>query len=310
MRKTLEKGAVIEGLLTFFAISIVIFAILLPKDARIDLTTWPGAIPVNQSGQAEDTRILGANVSSGSINVSTGNAKYTTDPMDEYIVIENRGNTSVNISGWRLENGKSARSYVQGSNYVQYASDVGVIPQGARVVNPKGGTVLENIVLKPNERAYVVSGGPGNLTSFPLPSFKENSCTGYLDKEYTFSMGLEKSCVRPSDDPGVSSLDTACRRYIEGMQTCHTPDFGGLDRNQERCPECVDGQSGLSSMCVAFIKSHFSYEGCLNNHRNDKNFEGSTWHVYLHRPWEMWDRTDEILSLYDSLGNLVFQTSY
>ncbi len=309
MRINGEKGAFVEGLLTLFAISIVIFAILLPREARIGLNQWPGALPV-QTTNGDPAYVSSGGLPSGSVYVNTGNARYTSDPMDEYVIIENRGLNSINITGWRLENGKSDRSYAVGSNYVQYASDTGVIPQGVKVLSPQGRNFLEAIVLKPNERAVIISGGPGNLTSFPVVSFKENSCTGYLAEDYRFSSGIEKSCVRPHQTSGVSNLDSACKRYIDSMRSCHKPKFDGFKSNGERCDGCVDGFEGLTSMCVNFIKTNYNYGGCIANHQSDSDFEGKTWHVYLHRPWEMWATEDETLSLYDSQGNLVYQTSY
>ena len=305
----MNKGAFVEGLLTLFAISIVIFAILLPKEARINLNQWPGAIPV-QTTNTDPKYVSTSNVPTGSIYVNSGNAKYTSDPMGEYVIIENRGLNNVNITGWRLENGKSSRSYAVGSNYVQYSSDTGIIPQGVKVLSPQGRNSLESIVLKPNERAVIISGSPGNLTSFPILSFKENSCTGYLTETYSFPSGHEKMCVRPNQDSGVSGLDSACKRYIDGMRSCHKPVLNGLKSNNERCEDCVDGYEGLNSMCVNFIKTNYSYAGCVANHQDDKDFEGRTWHVYLHRPWEMWGSSDETLSLYDSQNNLVYKTSF
>lgn len=309
MKRNGEKGAFVEGLLTLFAISIVIFAILLPKEARLGLNQWPGAIPV-QTTNNDPKYVSTSGIPQGTVYVNTGNARYTSDPMSEYVVIENRGLNSINITGWRLENGKSGRSYAVGGSYVQYSSDTGVIPQGVRVLSPQGRNTLESIVLKPNERAVVVSGGPGNLTSFPVISFKENSCTGYLAEDYSFPSGVEKMCIRPSETPQVGSLDSACKRYVESMRSCHKPKFDGVKSDGEQCEGCVDGFEGLTSMCTSFIKKNYNYAGCIANHQSDKDFEGRTWHVYLHRPWEMWATEDETLSLYDSQGNLVYQTSY
>lgn len=313
MRKTLEKGAFVEWLLTFFAISIVIFAILIPKSMRFDVSGWDSTLKGRNSTYQNDTKstnYTSSSRSSGTLRLERGNGKYENDPMSEYIVIENNGSNPVNITGYRLENGKSARSYTVGSQYLHYASDVGVIPQGAKIVSPDGRSHLESIVLNRGERAIVISGGPGNLTSYPLTSFKENSCTGYLEETYSFPKGLDKSCVRPSKEVGYTSLDIKCKRYIDSMQSCHTPEYGGKDEDGEVCRDCVDGEKGLSSMCIAYVKSHFSYEGCLANHIGEKNFEGKTWHVYLHRPWEMWAEEEETISLFDSSGVLVDSISY
>ncbi len=193
---------------------------------------------------------------------------------------------------------------------MRYASDVGIIPQGTKVVSSSGVSRLENIILKPYERAVVTTGSPQNISPYTIVSFKENLCSGYLSEKYNFPSGIGKSCVRPNTEPGVKNLDSACKKYVDSMRSCHTPQFEGKDRQGDFCSGCVDGTDGLPSMCVSFIKNHFSYPGCLSYHQGDQNFEGNVWHVYLYRPWEMWAESDETLSLYDSQGNLVTQTSY
>jgi hypothetical protein len=331
-----EKGDFIEWLLMLLALSVVIFAILIPKSGRQlplgfpDLSggwafldqpartsTYTGTTGGSNSASEPAITAAGsvssANIpqssSAGSIRISTGNAKYEKDPMSEYITIENRSQKPINITGWRLENGKSARVYSVGSQAVHYASDTAIIPQGAKIISPIGANIMESIVLNPGEKAVVVTGGPGNQSP-RLVSFKENLCTGYLAETYSFPMGLDTSCVRPSVEPGSSGLDSQCRTYLSSMRSCHAPEYGGLDNQGERCDGCVDGRTGLSGLCQNFIKSHFSYKGCLANHSSDANFEGRTWHVYLHRPWEMWDSSYEKISLYDSSGGLVAELNY
>jgi hypothetical protein len=319
MEKTLEKGSMVEGLLALLALSIMIFAILIPKSARLDLTGWPDAFQFGNTpgtsyykgSQSQDSAgQTSSTATADAIYLSTGNARYVSDPMSEYVTVENRGAVPLNITGWRLENGKSLRSYTFGSQSVHYASDVGLIPQGTKIISPRGGSALEDIILKPNEKAVIVSGGPGNLSGPQVVSFKENSCTGYLAEDYSFPTGIEKSCIYPSQEPGLSSLDSSCKRYVESMRSCHTPKYDGVKYNRERCIGCVDGTEGLSSSCTAFIKSRFSYEGCLANHQGDQNFEGRIWYVYLYRPWEMWADRDEVVSLYDSTGKLINKIEY
>lgn len=302
-----EKGSIVEGLLTLLALSIVIFAILLPKSFQLNLT---GFDTINSEKGKGSYSLQSGRGTSQTLDLNTGNAQSSSDPMGEYIIIENRGSSPVNITGMRLENDKSTRNYSVGSQYVNYASDVGIIPQGAKIISPDGKSRLEDIILGSGERAIVVSGSPGNLSSYALTSFKENSCTGYLSETYNFPSGMEKSCVRPYEEDGKNSLDLACKKYIDSMRACHAPKYGGVDRERRVCNDCVDGTEGLTSQCTAYIKTHFSYEGCLANHIGEKNFEGKTWHVYLHRPWEMWSNDDETFYLYNKSGKLESSVSY
>lgn len=310
MKNFWERGSIAEGLLTLTALSIVIFAILLPASARKNLVFWPGGVPGNTQGSGSTNSPAITSASKGVISLSTGNARYITDPMDEYVVLENRSGANINITGWRLENGKSSRRYVVGSGYSQFASDIGVIPQGTKIISPDGTSRVEDVILKPNERAIIVSGGPQRLSPYTLVSFKENACTAYLTEDYSFPSGHEESCIRPTNEVGYNNLDTECKQYVNTLWSCHTPKYDGLKNDGSKCAGCVDGREGLSSMCVAYIKDHFDYPSCINNHKGDKNFEGRVWHLYLYRPWEMWADRDETISLYDKQGNLISTTSY
>ncbi|MBX4195824.1 hypothetical protein KW796_02630 [Candidatus Parcubacteria bacterium] len=342
MRKTREKGSFIEWLLMLLALSVVIFAIIVPKTGRQGFNfSFPAYAPTpftnpvpfsgNNSGGIPDVNSGGypaatgpaitnagfSGQSSGTISISTGNAAYTIQPMEEYIIIRNNGNQGVNLTGWRLENAKSQRAYAVGDSAVHYASDTAIIPQGARIISPSGANIMGNIVLKPGEEAIVVSGSPENQSPYRMVSFKETECTGYLGETFRFPLGLMQSCVRPSNEPGIQGVDLQCRNYIDSIATCHTPKpdtvdpYGNkVDSRGETCKGCIDGKSGLSSICTNFIKSHYSYAGCLFNHSNDNDFERRTWHVYLYRPWEMWASSNETILLYDNLNRLQAYYSY
>lgn len=314
-----------EGLLTLLAITIVIFALLIPKSVRNLSFVSTGEVITGGSTTAEVKKASRSSTSgitqgqslqsqtsprANSIQIHTGNASYSYEPYEEYITIENRGTSNVDITGWRLENGKNTHAYPLGDKYVYYLSDSGIIPQATRILVPNGSSVLEDVVLKPGERAIVVTGSPQNISPYKIISFKENSCIPYLTETYQFPSGMEKGCVLPQKEPGVSSLDLSCQRYINSMRSCHTPKYESVDRNGDLCTNCVDGKEGLPSMCIAFIKSHYSYPGCLAYHMGDTNFEGRVWHVYLYRPWEMWAKDNETISLYDRNGLLQASAKY
>lgn len=308
----MQKGSFVEWLLIFLSITVVLFFVIMPESGRRGIIGWPSLTPSpladrNAGNNNEDVTVL-SNRSEYSIRLNTGNAKRATKARDEYITIENRGDFAVNITGWRLENGKKARTYVVGGKQVHYASDVGIIPEGAKVLYP-GGSVVGDIILNPGEEAVVTTGSPPNLKP-ALMSFKENSCTGYLEETYEFETGVNKSCIRPNKEAGIENLEIECQDYIDSINSCHAPEFGGKDEEGERCDNCIDGTRGLSSMCRAFIRAHYSYEGCLAHHITDEEFEGDTWHVYLFKPWEMWEESHETISLYDSRGYLIAEESY
>lgn len=319
-----EKGNFVEWLLIFLAVTVVIFALVVPRYRspltlntlvpQIGESTGGGTTYSGSAGASGGTTISSS--VSASVSISTGNAPYSIQPGEEYIVLENRGGSPVDITGWRLENGKSAKVYAVGDNEVHYASDTAIIPQGAKVLSPYGSSFIGDIILKPGERAVVVTGSPGNISPYSVVSFKENSCTGYLKEYYKFPSGLEKSCIRPAEEPGASRFDQACEDFIDRISTCHTPkvntwDAYGktIDSRGNTCEGCIEGQS-FTSVCSSFIKSHYSYPGCLANHQGDANFEGKVWHVYLYKRFEMWVSSHETISLYDSFGRLMAVTSY
>ena len=309
MRQSTERGNFIEWLLMLLALSVIIFSIIVPRGKGGLGGGFPSFSPVSLDSINYGIETTTSSGNTG-IAISTGNAAYTLQPQDEYIVIENRGGTSVNITGWRLENAKSQRGYASGSELVHYASDTAVIPQGARLISTSGSGALGNIILKPGEKAIVLSGTPGNLGSTQLVSFKENACTGYLSESVSFSPSLDNSCVRPSNETGASNLDTACRSYLDSMRSCHTPKYDTRTTAGSTCSGCVDNKSGLSGACVSYIKSHFSYAGCLASHSSDSDFESRTWRVFLYRPWEMWADSHETIYLYDNFNRLITSTSY
>ena len=140
---------------------------------------------------------------------------------------------------------------------------------------------------------------------------KEKIWGGFLEDlpEYTFTPPLARNCPGPRDEPGVSALDTECRKFIERMTPCRTPQFNTRDREGDICSNCVDGKL-LSGSCVAFIKSHFNYGSCIANHVNKSNFSGRTWRIFLGRGWEMWAEDYETIELFDQFGRLVDSRNY
>ena len=245
------------------------------------------------------------------ISLGTGNAAYTYQPYEEYITIDNRGRDPIDITNWQLKNGKDKRAYDLGSTLRYFPADIAIIPQATLVLSPTGHNIFQNVVLKTGEQAIITTGRIGSQLPYKIVSFKENICSGYIENldEYAFTPPLSRNCPRPADEPGVSYLDTECRKFIERMSSCRTPKFNTRDKEGNICYNCVDNKA-LSSSCVAFIKNHFSYASCLAYHQNDSNFSGRTWRIFLGQGWEMWAKEYETIELFDLLGRLVTSRSY
>lgn len=308
-----------EPFLILVAICIVIFVFIIPTrqlGPTKSIFSLEGT-SYNQNPQT-NTNTNGIpnptknSVYSNSISLSSGNASYAIQPYEEYVSIENNGDASVDITGWKLKNAKNERPYAVGGNLQYFSADEVVLPRASSFISPSGNNTYQNIILKKSERVIITTGPIGVKTPYAIVNFKENKCSGYLEDlpEYNFTPQLSMNCVRPSNEPGTKSLEVSCQKYLDSMRSCHTPKFETTDRRGNVCSNCVDGNSSLGSSCVAFIKSHFSYSGCIANHQNDSDFSGNTWRIFLGRTWELWADSHETISLWDFSGNLVDYKSY
>jgi len=192
------------------------------------------------------------------------------------------GGSPVDITGWRLVSEKTGTG--------------ATIGQGV-VVAKKTDDV--DIILKSGDEAIVVTG-----RSPVSDSFLETSCTGYLqgdNDKFTPSLSSGR-CPAPLDDLSdyyggtTASAYDKCEKYVNGISYCHVPE------NED--------YSGASNSCVNFIRDYFTYDGCVNNHRTDANFQGTTWRVYLKQTRELWRSSNDTIDLLDRNGNRVAQYSY
>lgn len=308
-------------------LAFLLFVLVIQHGSGVSLTGKPlSSSPVGgkSSGPAASSRpatggelglIGGTTVRSAgypSLSLSPGNARSEIQPYREYVVITNWGKAAVNITGWTLRNGKDKRVYYVGNQPQRFSADVAVIPGASPVLMPSGGGTVQDVVLQPGEKAVVTTGLVGNRTPYAITSFRENSCTGYLERldDYNFQPALETRCPDPAQEPGFEYLDPQCRAVVEDLSPCETPSFEPKDRNGDPCQNCLDGQI-VSSGCGAYLREHFSYQGCLANHAGDANFKfGNTWRVFLGRTWEMWGRDYESIELYDKSGSLAAFVNY
>lgn len=278
-------------------------------------------VGISNSGQTStqpSSSVYGGTVSSyqptsgtGALTIGSGNASYAYQSYEEYITLENFSRKPINITGYQLKNGKDKRPYNTGGSLQRFSADVALIPQGTLKLLPNGNSLMQDIVLQDGERAIVTTGSMGNHYPYQIVSFKENSCSGYIDAspDYTFFPPLTQNCPRPANEPGIQNLDVACRKIVETLSSCQTPKFGGKDEKGENCPECLNGKI-LSSSCSAFIQEHFTYQGCLINHSSDRDFSGKNWRIFLGRGWEMWAQDYESIELFDRSGQLVNFQNY
>lgn len=207
----------------------------------------------------------------------------SADPKNESVeisVAQNAG-TSVNLSGWKL---------------VSEATGIAAaIPRGTEV--PTSGIVnqTQDIVLMPGERAIIISGRSPIGTSF-----RENKCTGYLSTFQQFSPSLPQNCPTPSDElisfyGAYYIRDPVCIEYVSRLP---------------RCQAVLSAPTAVSRACQNFVVNYLNYNGCVVAHRNDVDFSGTTWRIYLGRTSSMWRTRYEVVKLLDSNYKTVDAFSY
>lgn len=244
-----QKGSLLEPVLILVALSILLVFFILPsygeRGPSRSVLSLADKEPYG-SARKDPRPFQGDSVYSKSISLSTGNATYENEPGDEYLVIENRGNSLINITGWKFTNNKGERT--------RYPSDTATIPQGIGYISPSGFHAPQNIILRPGDQAIITTGGPGQRAPYAITSFKENKCSGLIAeiRGYQFTPPLARS-----------------------------PHSGKLD-----------------------------YPTCIARHKDDADFYGRTWRIYLGQRWEMWANDSEIISLFDQFGRLVSAKTY
>ncbi len=235
--------------------------------------------PTPPSGVAYGTPSPYQDIVSMSHSVSGAGA---SNPINESIQIRvsPQTNVPVNVSGWTLES--------------EATGAASIIPRGTEV--PTSGIVnpAQDIVLLPGEQATVVSGYSPIGTSF-----KENKCIGYFAQFQHFSPPLPQNCPVPSDEliahAGFPLHDASCIDYIRGLP---------------RCTTALSPPMNISSACQSFAVTYLNYNGCVDTHKNDADFSGSTWRIYLGRTAPFFHPQHDVVKLLDAKGNTVAAFSY
>ncbi len=211
----------------------------------------------------------------------------TTNEYLEISVSQNAG-TPVDITGWIIGSGATGRTIS--------------IPQGTAV--PTSGVVnaTQDIVLQPGDRAVIATG------KSPVgASFRENKCIGYFSNFQTFSPPLPQACPIASNE-----LTT----FYPGITYIHDPDCVDYVSRVNRCQVPLNSTSKLNATCQSFLEKYLNYNGCVNAHRSDPDFDGTTWHIYLNHVNKkgevvpLWRARYEFIKVFDANVKTVAQFSY
>jgi hypothetical protein len=206
------------------------------------------------------------------------------EPDKEYIkIIASQNNTQpTRISGWRVKSAVTGKSFVIGQG--------AYLPYTGRVNSEK------EIFLLPGESAVIQSGRS------PLGvSFRLNSCTGYLEQFQDYSPALPQQCPHPANEnipQGPGGVTDACFDFLENLRRC------------EVYIKALPPSLSEDPVCQEYISKNVSYNGCVDLHKNDKDFYKNEWRVFLGRDGDLWKAERETILLLDADGKLVDSISY
>jgi len=199
-----------------------------------------------------------------------------TSAKSEYITVNVslQGTEPISTTGWKLvskEHGTSA-----------------LFPVGSEIPSSGRVNTLSAIMLRPGDQAIVTTG-----RSPVGASFRENSCTGYLEEHQDFSPSLGLYCPIPSEE--YEGNDDECLNAIRGLP---------------RCVSDVSLSNNAPASCEEFVQEELNYNSCVARHRQDDSFMESTWRIYLGHGSELWERERETILLLDANGKTIDSLSY
>lgn len=210
---------------------------------------------------------------------------------EEYVTLRVNGNAEslVNITGWKL------RSLVSGRG--------GTIGKGVATLDEDRPWHDEkDILLAAGDHAIVTTGGAAGIRT----SFLTNTCMGYFDYD-RFTPGISSSCPLLANEDldrfGLSYDDfrrerdyDACIDAIESIGSCE------IVRSPDR---------DLEDDCRDFIRDYSNYDGCVELHKNDADFYGNEWRIFLNISRnDVWRQEREAIALYDRDGKVVDVVRY
>lgn len=238
----------------------------------------------NESGQGGGSTGISSQGlwgSSAEKPVRFGNAwsARETNPSKEYIelVVSYNQNKPISITGWKIKSATTGKEATIGTG-------VGVFYSG-RINNESPVHLLSG------DRVVVVTGRSPIGASFRL-----NRCTGYLEQFQDFVPPLRSECARPQDEVGADRLDDACFSYVQKLPQCQV--------HVRAYP------AGLSPECQRFLSENITHNGCVELHKNDKDFSRSEWRVFLGYTQELWKEKRDTLLLINETGKTIDSFSY
>jgi hypothetical protein len=185
------------------------------------------------------------------------------------------------MSGW------SVVSAVSGNKvFVGNASPLPLIEQEKSIMLGKGQKMI-----------IASAGSPINI------SFRTNICTGYIENKTQFSPSLPLKCPSLEDENLPSQIENneECMDYLDSVPRC-----------DDRGPDTFE----VPNSCLSFVKENATYESCVGLHKNDNDFYGNEWRIFLKSNIALWRRNEnnkdnqESIRLLDAQGLIVDMFNY
>lgn len=225
------------------------------------------------------------------VSLSAGSARNAERRNDEYIKIhvDSDAESLINITGWTVKSLVSDRGGKIGKGVATLDED-----------RPWYGE--KDILLAAGDGAIITTGGAAGIRT----SFLTNSCMGYFDND-RFTPGISMSCPllenEDLDHFGLAYDDfrrereyDECIEAIEDVGSCE------IVRNPDR--DLVDD-------CRDFIRDYSNYDGCVELHKNDEDFYGDEWRIFLNSTRnDLWREEREAIGLFDRDGKIVDVVRY
>lgn len=218
----------------------------------------------------------------GYVSLSRGTAT-DNNPATEHLVLyaNGIGSNSVSLHGWSL---------------MSMLSGVRVqIPLATPLYRHGVIQTVQPAILEPGTTAIIATGfSPVGV------SFRENRCTGYLAQSLTFDPALANACPSPSEsmsltDQNLQRYGGDCIDYVRSIPQCTFP---------------TSIPASLSTACRIYVANTFSYNGCIDAMRNQRDFNLDTWRMYISSPRELWLNTHDSIRLLDENGRTVDSITY
>ena len=168
------------------------------------------------------------------------------------------------------------------------------IPEAVKFYRINGTNDQGAIVLQPGDYVNVYIGGMSPIGK----NFRLNKCTGYLNEDYDFQYSIPNECPRPEKD-NYKHLSGECQNYIQSLSRCELPD-----------PDSVNSFRGEGgNLCREFINDYFTINNCYKTYKDDPDFLGHEWRVWINRS-RVFDSQHDWLRLINNNGEIVDEYTY